>query len=103
MTSASSLSDVSVGDLLTRGYFPDRVIPPVNSLSLPPAIPDILAYAQSKASEILAGKRKVIPRSRCVTHSVPKRKHLRRSLSIPNPLHQCMLSAEVAANWEELR
>ncbi len=102
MDSASGLSGVSISDLMTRGYFPDRVIPPVNSLALSPAIPDIFGYAQSKAVEILAKKRGVIPRSRCVTHSVPKRKHLRRSLSIPNPLHQCMLSAEIATNWRDL-
>src|SRR5262249_1499355 len=43
-----------------------------------------------------------LPRSRCVTHSVPKRKHLRRSLAIPNPLHQCILSDEIASNWPAL-
>jgi hypothetical protein len=89
---------------MTRGYFPDRVIPPVNSLALAMAIPDLLAHVRPKAADILArAKGAGIQRSRCVTHSVPKRKHMRRSLSIPNPLHQCILSDEVASNWPELR
>jgi len=88
---------------MTRGYFPDRVIPPVNSLALSVAMPDMLAYIRPKVLDILnkvngAG----VPRSRCVSHSVPKRKHLRRSLSIPNPLHQCILSDEIATNWQVL-
>jgi hypothetical protein len=99
---SANMPVLSTADLMTRGYFPDRVIPPVNSFALLPAMPDIYNYAQSKATEILARKRNVIPRSRCVTHSVPKRKHLRRSLSIPNPLHQCMLCAEIAAHWQDL-
>ena len=43
-----------------------------------------------------------IHRSRSVAHSVPKRKHLRRTLSIPNPLIQCVLSAEIASSWADL-
>jgi len=88
---------------MTRGYFPDRVIPPVNSLALSAAIPDILEYIRPKALDILKKvKGAGLPRSRCVTHSVPKRKHLRRSMSIPNPLHQCVLSDEIATSWHTL-
>ena len=94
---------VTVEGLMTRGYFPDRVIPPVNSLALTAAIPDMLTYIRPKATDIVNKvKGAGIPRSHCVTHSVPKRKHLRRSLSIPNPLHQCILSDEIASNWHDL-
>jgi hypothetical protein len=103
MPSTTLPATVSVEDLMTRGYFPDRVIPPVNSLALSVAVPDMLAYAQPKVLGILNRLRvPVLKRSRCATHSVPKRKHLRRTLSIPNPLHQCILSAEIASNWKEL-
>lgn len=88
---------------MTRGYFPDRVIPPVNPLALSAAIPDMLAYVRPKALDIVNKvKGAAVPRSHCVSHSVPKRKHLRRSLSVPNPLHQCILSDEVATHWQEL-
>ncbi len=56
---------------MTRGYFPDRVFPPVNSLALSVAIPDILAYTQPIVSDILNRVRGVgFERSRCATHSV---------------------------------
>src|SRR5208282_3634312 len=103
MATTSIPSTLSVEDLMTRGYFPDRVIPPVNSLALSAAIPDILEYIRPKALDILKKvKGAGLPRSRCVTHSVPKRKHLRRSMSIPNPLHQCVLSDEIATSWHTL-
>ncbi len=88
---------------MTRGYFPDRVIPPINSLSISPAIPDILNFAKPKAIESIRKKPGPgIRRSLSVEHSVPKRKHLRRTLSIPNPLIQTVLSAEIAASWADL-
>src|SRR5438128_6532414 len=103
MVSTSVALAVTVDDLMTRGYFPDRVIPPVNSLALSVAIPDMLAYAKPRIADIINKVNgAAIPRSRCVTHSVPKRKHLRRSMSIPNPLHQCILSDEIATNWPSL-
>jgi hypothetical protein len=34
---------------------------------------------------------------------VPKKKHLRRVLSIPNPFHQTLLCGEVARNWKALQ
>jgi hypothetical protein len=88
---------------MTRGYFPDRVIPPVNSLSVSSAIHDILKFVKPKAIESIkkkSGPR--IHRSLSVEHSVPKRKHLRRTLSIPNPVIQSVLSAEIAASWGKL-
>ncbi|QNI31212.1 RNA-directed DNA polymerase [Alloacidobacterium dinghuense] len=86
---------------MTRGYFPGRVIPPVNSLGLGTALTDMLNYVRPIASKMVQKKANKL-RSRCVTHSIPKRKHLRRTLSIPNPFHQCMLSDEIATNWLEL-
>jgi hypothetical protein len=49
MATIPTPATLTVDDLMMRGYFPDRVIPPVNSLSIGPAIPDILAYATPKA------------------------------------------------------
>lgn len=97
------MTALSFEDLMTRGYFPDRLIPPINTLSLSPSIPEVLAYVTPKAADIIGKvKGSGLPRSLCVTHSVPKRKHLRRSMSIPNPLHQAVLCNEIAANWSEL-
>jgi Reverse transcriptase (RNA-dependent DNA polymerase) len=91
---------LTLEDLLTKGYIPDRVIPPINSKGLAAALPDILAYITPVATGMLKKPNKL--RSRCVVHSVPKRKHLRRSLSIPNPLHQTMVALEVSQEWQNL-
>jgi hypothetical protein len=102
MTTPAAQS-LAVEDLMTRGYFADRIIPPVNSASIAPALAEIGVYALQRAKESI----KKVPgpglrRSRSVMHSVPKRKHLRRSLGVPNPLTQYALSAEIAANWKSL-
>jgi hypothetical protein len=104
MTTVKAPSSLSVENLLTRGYFPDRVIPPINSVGLSVAIPDILSHIRPRVVDILNRvKGAGFPRGRCVTQSVPKRKLSRRTLSIPNPLHQSILCDEIAANWPELK
>jgi len=85
---------LNTADLLTRGYFPDRVIPPVTSSALRPAVPDLEAAAR------LFGKKL---RSRSVQHSVPKRKHLRRILCFPNPVHQTLLASAVEKHWATIQ
>jgi len=103
MSGTLASPEVTIEDFLTRGYFPDRVIPPVNSLSIQQAIPELLAYAANRAKETLKLTQEPgIPRSRPVIHSVPKRKHLRRLLSIPNPLIHSILATEIVADWETL-
>ena len=98
-----SMPTLSTDDLMSRGYFPDRVIPPVNSLSISPALPDIHTFLKPIVRESLQRQHNGgVHRSRPVSHSVPKRKHLRRTLSIPNPMIQYILSVEVAASWTEL-
>ena len=86
---------LTVSDLLTRGYFHDRVIPPLTSVGLLAAVPELEAYVKHMGRKRL--------RSRCVQHSVPKKKHLRRLLSIPNPFHQTALSREIVRDWDDLR
>jgi hypothetical protein len=83
---------VTADDLLTRGYFHDRVIPPLNSAGLVPALAELKAAAKPNKDI----------RSRCTQYSVPKRKHLRRLLSIPNPFHQTALSVEIEKCWVRL-
>jgi len=84
---------LTIDDLLTRGYFHDRVIPPLGSATLAPAVIALQRYTRANQKRF---------RSRCVQHSVPKKKHLRRVLSIPNPFHQALLCSEIARNWKAL-
>jgi hypothetical protein len=90
-----------INNLMTKGYFPDRIIPPVNALGINVALPDMMKHIHPIMLGMLAKQPNKL-RSRCVTHSVPKRKHLRRSLSIPNPLHQLMAAAQIAHDWKDI-
>ena len=92
---------LSINNLMTKGYFPDRVIPPVNALGIDVALPDMLRHILPIMAEMVSKKPNKL-RSRCVTHSVPKRKHLRRALSIPNPLHQIMAATQIAHDWKQI-
>src|SRR5579864_7256242 len=103
MTGAQLIPTLTREDLLTRGYFPDRVISPVNSLGLAPALADVFAYLQPMIQDFHNDPKRIPKkRSRCVNHSVPKRKHLRRLMGIPNPFHQAFLADEVANGWKDI-
>jgi hypothetical protein len=92
------MSNPTAEDLLTRGFFHDRIIPPLSSLSLSGIIEEIFDSAR-KEMQKESRKRQ---RSRLVRHSVPKLKHLRRHFGIPNPLNQAVLCLCIAEHWEEL-
>jgi hypothetical protein len=78
---------------IRRGYIPTELIPPFKSESLADALPllprDVLAYGK--------------PASRCCHHSIPKLKHFRRLISLPNPLHQAILAHGLDAHWGEIQ
>jgi hypothetical protein len=67
------------------------------------ACEDLLDFAARDVRTAKKNRWQLPQRSRCSEHSVPKRKHLRRRLAIPNPRHQAILCLEVAANWPYLR
>jgi hypothetical protein len=91
------MSTPSAQDLLTRGLFHDRIIPPLSSLSLADVYDEIVKFARKEMKKDSGRKR-----SRLVRHSVPKLKHLRRHFGIPNPYAQTMLSIVVAKYWKQL-
>jgi hypothetical protein len=94
---------ISPTDLLTRSFFHDRIIPPLNSRKLEGACGDLLDFAAADVTTAKKNRWQLPQRSRCSEHSVPKRKHLRRRLAIPNPRHQAILCLGVSANWPDLR
>jgi hypothetical protein len=97
------MEPLTVEDLLTRGYFHDRVIPSIGSMTLIGAIPEIQAFIAPIVADAIAKRfRLKIERNRPVQHSVPKRKHLRRVLTIPNPLPYAILCDQIAANWKDI-
>jgi hypothetical protein len=104
MCASSTIPALTESDLLVRGYFHDRMVPPLSTRGLGPAVPDLTALTRRLMQEAAERRYRnaLLVRSRCVTHSVPKRKHLRRILSIPNPLHQSALCCETVDHWREL-
>src|SRR5256885_11901082 len=104
MASSSHIPSLTETDLLLRGFFHDRVIPPLSTLGLENAVPELVVRARDlMASAATARYRPALPvRSRCVQHSIPKRKHLRRMLAMPNPLHHSILCCEVSDSWPQL-
>jgi hypothetical protein len=78
--------------------------PPFNSASLAPALPALQQYINAVLQAANAQPRFGLntPRCRLVEHSVPKRKHLRRMLSIPNPRAYAVLCDQIALNWPNL-
>src|SRR6185436_9483109 len=88
----------SAGDLLARGLFHDRIVPPISSLKLLWVMDDLLAFARAEMNKRSDLRR----RPRLVRHSVPKMKHLRRHFGIANPYSQSMLCLAVAENWDRL-
>lgn len=94
---------LTFSDLITRGYFHDRVIPPLSGEAMSVAEAEITAYIAPIIQRAESDRFRLhIPRNRCVQHSVPKRKHTRRMLSIPNPLPYAILCQQIAANWPRL-
>jgi hypothetical protein len=92
------MANPTASDLLLRGLFHDRIIPPISSLNLEPVIQQVFAFAREEMDKSASARR----RSRLVRHSVPKMKHLRRHFGVPNPYSQAMLCIAVAENWERL-
>jgi hypothetical protein len=93
--------------LIRYGYFPHWIIPPFKSELLADALPKIKKanlktnlLRKNKNNEII-GKFK--SSSKCFTHSVPKIKKIRRTICIPNPLHQIILCDTIEKKWDKLK
>ncbi|MBU3967106.1 MAG: RNA-directed DNA polymerase [Euryarchaeota archaeon] len=80
-------------DFIRKGYFPKELIPPFDTNSLADILPTILKEDLGKFNPKV---------SKCSLHTIPVIKNVRRHMSIPNPLHQIILSKILADNWSEI-
>lgn len=87
---------LTVDSLIRKGYLHDHIIPPLNTHTLADHLIDFPSDPEN------AFWRKPNPHSRCVKHSVPKRRHSRRTLAIPNPQHQIPLCLKLVEHWAEI-
>jgi hypothetical protein len=106
---------MDIETLLGKGYFPTELPPPfqtrlfaekidkigtslVTRLAVIGAMPSVPG---SRTPLQLANKK--LKESKWTRFSVPKFGFLRRSLAIPNPLHQAMLSKTICDNWADIQ
>jgi hypothetical protein len=88
---------VTTESLIRKGYFPKELIPPFKTETLANSLPSL----RQSIPEI-KDKLKEQKTSKCCLYSIPRVKHLRRQLSIPNPLHQIKLCETLESNWDEI-
>lgn len=98
-TLATTLPQLSVSSLMSRGLFHDRIVPALNANGLSAIIDELVAFADGDLNS--QGKPK--KSTRCVQHSYPKRKLARRILSVPHPRNQIFLVKDIVAHWTELK
>lgn len=87
---------MNLKDLLTKGYFPEEILPPFTSEDLEFVITTVIADIDN-LDPITKHKKKKI--SQLATYSTPKIKAYRRNLAIPNPLHYIRLSDTIVRHW----
>ena len=85
-------------ELIEFGYMPRELPPPFNSKTLAEKLEDI----KRDWAKLSKSKRKKYSGTQWVNYSIPKVGLHRRTISIPNPLHQTELCQTIADNWAEI-
>lgn len=85
-------------DLITKGYFPEELLPPFTTEDLCLVKDDVLPDMDS--FDPVVGNNKVI--TKMTTFSIPKIKGYRRLLGIPHPLHFIRLADTIVNNWQAI-
>jgi len=88
--------------LIRYGYFPHWIVPPFKTDNFADALSiisgeDLKSNLLHRVDKKIVGKFK--PNSKCCTHSVPKIQKFRRTIFIPNPLHQFILCQTIETHW----
>lgn len=93
---------LKVEDLLERGYFPKELPPPFTSKKLAHKHSHINTVWTSIYNALPNCEKKFYRDSRCLYFSIPKVGFSRRLISVPNPLHQSILSESICKRWNEI-
>ncbi|MCB9502456.1 MAG: RNA-directed DNA polymerase [Deferribacteres bacterium] len=84
---------LTLSNLMSKGYFPQEIIPPINTVDLSTKLSSCLAQINNIKSP---------KTSKCTSYSVPRLKNFRRILGIPNPLHQFILAKTIIEKWSDI-
>jgi len=92
-------------DLMKYGYFPLELPPPFQTIDLGDMVnKKFMNQCENFVSRWHAkDKKNNLAESKCCNYSVPRVKHLRRIVGIPNPLYQIILCSYIEKNWKEIR
>ncbi|OQB58433.1 MAG: hypothetical protein BWX95_02732 [Bacteroidetes bacterium ADurb.Bin141] len=82
-----------IKNLIGKGYFPQEITPWFKTDKLTPIIDTIISNISNFPQKT----------SKPCRYSMPKGKHSRRLLSVPNPLHQIKLCKVIGDDWGFLR
>lgn len=83
--------NLTLENLISKGYLPYEIIPAITTKNFAKKAEQISNYIKSFKGE---------QSSKYYNYSIPKVKHVRRTLGIPNPYHQFELSQIIVKNWE---
>lgn len=92
-----------VEDLLGKGYFPKELPPPFTTVNFAEKYSQIKIAYQEQIEAARRENNNKDSYSMCVNFSIPKVGFSRRVLSIPNPLHQSILSQSICDHWDDIQ
>ncbi|RPE03285.1 RNA-directed DNA polymerase [Paenibacillus polymyxa] len=84
---------LTLKNLIGKGYLPYELIPAITTIDFAKKAEQLSSYIQSFKGE---------QSSKYCSYSIPKVKHVRRTLGIPNPYHQLKLSKLIVDNWGDI-
>lgn len=88
-----TIQDLTLKNLIGKGYLPYELVPAITTIDFAKKAEQVSNYIKSFKGE---------KSSKYCSYSIPKVKHVRRTLGIPNPYHQLKLSNLIVDNWEDI-
>lgn len=85
-------STPTIENFIAKGFFPKELVPAFTTEKLARNIHQLVNNAENPHRKD----------SKCCHYSFPKIKHYRRTLGIPNPLHQIKLCQNLVSNWTDI-
>jgi hypothetical protein len=93
MSTARTRIELTSDLLIRKWYFPTELAPPFTTDQFADLLPALLSDLKTLDPKW----------SKPILFSIPKSRPARRILSIPNPLHQTLLSESIVQVWPDLR